>query len=143
MTGSDFSLMGQGPDLSTVGALAGIDLPHESYSVTGRVVRVAEGLEVEDAEVRIGRTVVPVDGIVGEPPGRTGTALSVHAEGPDLALFDGLVGAELPGQAFVIDGRLARSEHALTLEDVTVHIGDIDLRVEGALATGKGLTGST
>ncbi len=143
MTGSDFSLMGQGPDLSTLGALAGLDLPHAGYSVTGRVVRVAAGLEVEDAEVRIGRTVVRVDGTMGDAPSHTGTSITVHAEGPDLALFDGLVGAELPGQAFVIDGRLARSDHALTLEEVTARVGTIDLRVEASLATGKGLTGST
>ena len=143
MTGSDFSLHGKGPDLSAVGALAGIGLPRESYSVRGRVVRVEEGLEVQDFELRVGSTLVAVDGTVGEPPNHAGTTLSVHAEGPNLALFDRLVGANLPSQAFVFDGRLAQEEQAFQLQDISARIGDIDIRVEGALKTGKDLTGTS
>jgi uncharacterized protein involved in outer membrane biogenesis len=143
MLGTDFTIRGQGPHASSLGALAGIDLPREGYSVKGRLVRVEGGLAVEAAELRVGRTVIRVDGTVSDSPSHAGTTLSIYAEGPDLALFDGLVGAQLPGQAFVIDGRLAKGEQALKLDSINARVGSTKLRADGTVEMVKGLVGTT
>jgi uncharacterized protein involved in outer membrane biogenesis len=142
MMGSDFSLEGRGPDLSTLGALVGIDLPHETYSLEGRVVRVDGGVRVEGAEARIGGTLVRVDGTVGDPPNHAGTSLTVHAEGPDLAEFDKLIGAKLPARPFTIDGRLATDGSALTIDGVDAKVGDTHLKAGGNLKLVKRLVGT-
>ncbi len=143
MVGSDFSLQGQGPDLSILGALVGIDLPHKDYSVHGRVVRVEGGMRVENADARVGGTSVSVDGTMGDAPSHAGTALIIHADGPDLAEFDKLIGAELPAQPFTIDGRLATDGSALTLDGVTAQVGDTYLKADGNLKLIKRLVGTS
>ncbi|MCJ7755934.1 MAG: AsmA family protein, partial [Thermoanaerobaculales bacterium] len=143
MMGSDFSLEGQGPDLSTIGALAGIDLPRDRFSIEGRVVRVDGGIEVEKLDARIGRAVVTASGTVGDPPDYAGTTLTIHVEGPNIARFNHLIGVELPAQPFTIDGRFAQGNEAITLEGVSAQVGGTSLRVEGSLKTGKGLTGTS
>jgi len=143
MMGTDFRIRGKGPNASSLGALAGIDLPREGFSVKGRVVRVEGGLAVETTELRVGRTVIRVDGTVGDSPSYAGTTLGIHAEGPNLALFDRLVGAHLPAQAFVIEGRLAKGEEALKLDGVSARVGSTKLRADGTLKMVKGLVGAT
>ncbi len=83
------------------------------------------------------------NGRVGDPPDHTGTTLSIHAEGPNIALFDHLVGLELPAEPFTIEGRLGTGEQALTLDGVNARIGLIGLQVDGTLKTANGLSGST
>ncbi len=143
MMGSDFTVHGQGPDLSSIGALAGSDLPRDRFSIEGRVVRVDAGIDVEKLEAQIGRTTVTASGTVGDPPDYAGTTLSIHAEGPNVAHFNHLIGIELPAQAFTVDGRLAQGQEAITLEDVTARLGGTSLRVDGLLRTAKGLTGTS
>ncbi|MBD3853306.1 MAG: hypothetical protein IFJ96_00880, partial [Acidobacteria bacterium] len=143
MMGTDFSLHGQGPDISAIGALAGIDLPRDHFSVGGRVVRVEGGLKVENVEALIGRAAFRAEGTVGDPPDYAGTTLMIHAEGPNIADFENLIGAELPAQPFVIDGRLVEGEQAIGLEGVSARLGRTALRVDGHLKTGKGLSGTS
>ena len=80
---------------------------------------------------------------MGDPPDYTGTTLTIHAEGPNIAHFNHLIGAELPAQPFVIDGRFAQGNEAITLEGVSAQLGGSSVRVEGSLKTGKGLTGTS
>ncbi len=143
MMGTDFSLHGEGPDISSIGALAGIDLPRDRFSITGRVVRVDGGLEVDNLEARIGRAEVSANGRVGDPPDYAGTTLEIHAAGPNIAHFNRLMGIDLPAEAFTIDGRLAQGNEAITLEGVAARLGGIRLRVDGALKTADGLSGTT
>jgi uncharacterized protein involved in outer membrane biogenesis len=143
MMGTDFSLQGQGPDISSIGALAGIDLPRDRFSIEGRVVRVDGGLDVKNLEARIGRAEVSSNGRVGDPPDYAGTDLSIHAAGPNIAHFNHLMGIELPAEPFTIDGRLAQGNEAITLEGVTARLGGTRLRVDGILKTAKGLSGTT
>ena len=85
MLGTDFTIQGEGPNLSSLGGLAGIDLPHDSFSVSGRIARIANGLEVDRVEARIGRAAITATGTVGDPPDYAGTALTIHAESPNIA----------------------------------------------------------
>jgi uncharacterized protein involved in outer membrane biogenesis len=143
MLGTDFTIRGEGPNVSSLGALAGIDLPHDSFSVSGRVARVAKGLEVDRVEARIGRAAITATGTVGDPPDYAGTTLTIHAEGPNIAHFNDLIGIGLPAQAFIIDGRLAQGNDAISLEGVSARLGGTSLRIDGFLRTAKGLTGTS
>ena len=143
MMGTDFSIRGQGPDISSIGALVGIDLPRDQFSVGGRVVRVEGGLQVDNVEAQIGRTTFRAEGTVGDPPDYAGTTLKIHAEGPNIADFEDLIGVKLPAEPFVIDGRLAQGEQAIGLEGVSARVGRTTLQIDGHLKTEKGLTGTS
>ncbi len=143
MLGTDFTIQGEGPSLSSLGALAGIDLPHDSFLVSGRVLRVEDGLGIDHVEAHVGRTTLKVDGKVGDPPDYAGTTLTFHAEGPSMAHVKNLFGKELPAEPFAIDGRLVDRSNAIGLEGVSARLGGTTLRVDGALKTEKGLAGSS
>ncbi|MEJ2581592.1 MAG: AsmA-like C-terminal region-containing protein, partial [Acidobacteriota bacterium] len=142
MPDTDFRFEGEGPDVSGVAALAGLQLPAESYRVRGRLVRVEEGVRAEDIEARLGRSELRVDGFIGDPPGFDGTALSFHAEGPSLRPYQRHAGVDLPRGQFVVDGRLAEAQQAIRLENVTGTVGDITAAVEGTVRVEGGLAGS-
>jgi uncharacterized protein involved in outer membrane biogenesis len=143
MMGTDFTMHGEGPDIATIGALAGIDLPRDSYSIDGRLVRIEGGLDVEKLEARVGRAQFSAHGRMGDPPDYAGTTLSVHAEGPNIAHFNRLVGMDLPAVDFVIDGRLAQGDDAITLDDVNIRMGTATIHADGSLHTGNRLSSST
>ena len=142
MLGTDFTVRGEGLNVSSIGALAGIDLPRDHFSISGRVVRVEGGLQVDAVEAQVGRTILRVDGKVGDPPDYADTTLAIHAEGPNIAHFEDLIGIELPSESFVIDGRLAEGDEAIALQDVNARLGRTTLRADGQLTTEPGLVGS-
>ena len=143
MLGTDFTVRGEGPNVSSIGALAGIDLPRDHFSISGRVVRVEGGLQVDAVEAQVGRTILRVDGKVGDPPDYAGTTLVLHAEGPSMAHFKNLIGKKLPAEPFSIDGRLVEGDDAIGLEGVSARFGRTTLRADGHLKTAKGLSGTT
>jgi len=142
MLGTDFTIQGDGPNVSSIGALAGFDLPSVSFSVGGRVLRVEDGLQVDTIEAHVGRTILRVDGKVGDPPDYAGTTLMLHAEGPSMAHFKNLIGKELPAEPFAINGRLVERNDAIGLEGVSARLGRTTLRLDGSLKTAKGLSGT-
>lgn len=142
MIGTDLTFNGRGPDISPIAALAGVNLPKKNFSVGGRLVRLEKSIAFEDIEFRIGQTALEVDGAVGDPPEYAGTALTIHGNGPNLALFQGLTGIELPAGTFEIDGKLVQGEGAITLESVRARLGRTSLRANGQLSTTDGLTGT-
>ncbi|MCK5379567.1 MAG: hypothetical protein KAJ78_09180, partial [Acidobacteria bacterium] len=142
MMGTDFLFNGGGPDISQLAALAGVNLPKDSFSVGGRLVRLEQGINFENVEFRIGRTTLEVDGTVGDPPEYAGTALTIHGNGPNLAHFQDLAGIDLPAEAFEIDGKLVQGEGAITLDSVRARLGRTNLRANGKLSTINGFTGT-
>ncbi len=143
MLGTDFEVQGRGPNVSSIGALAGIDLPRDRFTIAGRVVRVEGALQFDQVEASIGRTILRAEGTVGDPPDYAGTTLTLHAEGPNIAHFNHLIGIELPAEPFTIDGTLAQGNEAITLEGASARLGDTSLRVDGSLKTEKGLSGTS
>ena len=142
MLGTDFTIQGEGPNASSLGALVGIDLPRDTFSVGGRLVRVEGGLRVDSVEAHIGRTNLEVDGTVGDPPEYDGTVLEVRANGPNLAHFQDLAGIDLPTEPFEINGKLTQGANAINLEAVHSRLGRNTLQVSGQLTTDTGLTGT-
>ncbi len=135
MLGTDFSFVGGGPDIASIAALAGVRLPRDSYSVAGRLVRLEEGVGVQGIEATVGRTTLEIDGVVGDPPDYSGTALSIKASGPNLAHFQELAGTALPSESFEIEGRLVEGDRAVTLEAIRARLGDNTLELGGQLVT--------
>jgi uncharacterized protein involved in outer membrane biogenesis len=142
MLGTDFTFDGNGPDIASIAALAGLKLPRNSFSVAGRLVRLKDGVNVQGFEARIGRTDLEVDGIVGDPPEYAGTALTVKGSGPNLAHFQELAGTVLPAEPFEIDGKLKEGEGAITLEAVRARLGDTTVEIDGHLRTEAGFAGT-
>jgi uncharacterized protein involved in outer membrane biogenesis len=138
MLGTDFTFNGEGPDISTLAALAGVSLPHDSFTVSGRLLRFETGIEVQEIAARVGQNTLAVNGNVGDPPEYAGTALTVHAEGPSLARFQDLAGTELPTLAFEIDGQLTQGEGAINLKSFRGRLGRNSFSVDGDLSTEDG-----
>ncbi len=143
MMGTDFTFHGDGPDISSIAALVGVSLPKDSFSVSGRLVRLEQVIGVQKIEARVGRTILEVDGTVGDPPSYAGTALRFHGEGPNLAHFQSLAGIELPAERFEIDGKLVQGEGAITLEGISARVGRTTLQVDGHVKTEKGFSGTS
>jgi len=143
MLGTDFTFEGDGPNIASIAALAGVSLPKDSFSVSGRLVRQDGGINVEGVEARVGRTTLEVNGTIGDPPEYAGTALTVRGNGPNLAHFQDLAGVALPAESFEITGKLSQGEGAIKLESVRARLGRATLRVDGVLKTEKDLSGTT
>ena len=142
MIGTDFMFEGEGPNISSIAALAGVSLPKDSFSVNGRLVRLEGGIGVEKIRARVGRNTVEVDGTVGDPPEYAGTTLSFQGESPNLAYFQGLSGTDLPAGDFEIAGTLVQGEGAITLESIRARLGRNTLRVAGQLTTESPFAGT-
>jgi len=139
---TDFTFAAKGPDLSSLGVLAGVTVPPESFRATGRVVRLERGIAVENVDAKIGETQLRIDGIVGDPPEYVDTDLQLRAEGPDLSVFRDLVGIDLPRESFEVEGRLGDKGPAISLESVRARLGNTRVSVDGTLDLAPGLVGT-
>lgn len=139
---TDFTFDANGPDLTSLAVLAGVAVPPESFSATGRIVRLERGIAIENVDARIGETQLRVEGTLGDPPEYVDTDLQVGAEGPDLSVFRDLVGVDLPRESFEIEGRLGDRGPAISLESVHARLGETRMSVEGTLDLAPGLVGT-
>ncbi len=111
MMGTDFSLRGQGPDVSTIGALVGIDLPRDRFfgrmaALCASTAASGRGCGSSDRE-HAGQARWHAWAILRPTPAPPCT---VHAEGPNIAQFNHLIGAKLPAQPFTHRRPLATDE---------------------------------
>ena len=122
--------------------LAGIDLPDEPLHAEGRLLPGAGGVELQNLSVRLGESVLRVEGLLGDLPSLEGTDLEVHGQGPDLSVFDELAGVPLPALSFEIDGGLAWDGEGLGLDGVDVRLGPNRARTMKRFADLSRLEGS-
>jgi hypothetical protein len=73
LLGTDFRFDAEGPDVSAISLLGGFALPAQSFHAHGRLVRLEDGIGIEDVMVSVGPSVARVDGILGDPPVYAGT----------------------------------------------------------------------
>jgi len=142
MLGTDFTFEGGGPNIASIAALAGVSLPRDGFSVSGRLIRQDEGINVEGVEARVGQTTLKVNGIVGDPPEYAGTALTVRGNGPNLAHFEDLAGVALPAESFEVTGKLVQGDGAIDLEAVRARLGSHRFQVNGQLSTETRFSGT-
>lgn len=142
MLDTDFRIHGSGPNIAVVAALVGLELPHDPFSIDGRLVRVDNGLEIEQIRGTVGPTRIAVDGLVGDPPAYLGTRLDVELHEPDLSRFAAAIGLALPDKPITIRGRLAQGTDAIELVDTRAEVGDARLSVDGRVTTVDGMVGT-
>ena len=142
MLGTDFTFDGNGPDIASIAALAGLDLPRDDFAVDGRLVRKDGGINVEGVEARVGQTTLKVNGIVGDPPEYAGTTLSFEGSGANLAHFRDLANVALPAESFEITGKLVQGDGAIDLEAVRARLGSHRFQVTGQLSTEARFSGT-
>jgi uncharacterized protein involved in outer membrane biogenesis len=142
LLGTDFQVSAQGPDLGAFSSLAGVELPAGEFRVQGRVLQADAGIEVEAMKITMGRAALEIEGFIGDLPDHVGTDLSIKAAGPDLSVFQGLAGSELPAESFEFGGNLQHRAIGVALEGVEARLGDARLRVSGTLVFDGSLVGT-
>jgi uncharacterized protein involved in outer membrane biogenesis len=142
LSGSELELIGSGPDLSALAALAGLDLPALPYRISGSLDRSEGGVAIEGAEAQLGAVHLGLSGRLGDPPEMHGTRLVVNASGPSLVPFRELAGVELPDQPFEIESVLIPTERGVRLDRAHLSLGSVEAQLSGEIVTGKGAEGS-
>jgi len=142
MLGTNFRFEGAGPDVAEIASLAGLRIPHDRYEIDCHLLRVEDGLQIEDVRATFGQTVLTATGFIGDPPEYANTDLVVDVRGPDLARYRSLLGIDLPSVPYTIGGRLAEGDQSIALHDVKAKIGSGTIEVDGHLTTVPGMTGT-
>lgn len=140
--GTNLAVRSSGPDLAQLSSLTRLSLPSGPFELEGRLLRRAEGLAIEGAELRIRETRIRAAGTIGEPPRCLELDLAVEAEGPELALFSRLVKVDLPARPFEVRGGVVRDSAAFRLDHVAGRLDDVAVSAEGRLVPARRLAGS-
>ena len=142
MLGTDFHIKGSGPDAAAVAVLAGIQLPHDTFEIDGQLLRVENGLQINEVHAKIGSSTLSANGFIGDPPDYTNTELIVEAGGPELERFSRLLGTNAPAEPFHFKGRLTKGDQAIEVHGVKATLGPASLQVDGRLTTVMGMIGT-
>jgi uncharacterized protein involved in outer membrane biogenesis len=142
MLGTDFHIKGDGPDAAAVGSLAGLHLPHGSFTIKGELLRVENGIQIKAVQATIGSSTLSTNGFIGDPPDYTDTELIVEAGGPRLEHFNRLLGIRAPADPFHFKGRLTKGDGAIDLHEVHATLGPANLEIAGRLTTVSGMIGT-
>ena len=141
-TNLDFSLLGS--DLSAWAPILKMDnLPASAFSLDGGISPTDSGLKLERVNLKLGGAHISADGITGEAPEFTGTALNVEATGPSLAEFSFLPGLEkAPALPFHIKGNVGKDATGLTFDNMNLTLGENSLQLGGRLGLNDQFAGS-
>jgi len=142
MLETDFRFEGAGPDVAEVASLAGLRMPHDVYEIDCHLLRVENGLQIEDVRAKIGPTRLTTTGFIGDPPEYANTDLIFEVQGPNLAHYRLSLGIDLPSVPFTIGGRLAEGDQSIALHDVKAKIGSGNIEVNGQMTTVPGMIGT-
>ncbi len=142
LVGTDLTVQVAGRDLSELSNLTRLRLPPGPFEAAGRLLRRAQGLAIEAAELRFRDGVLRASGTIGEPPGLPNLDLTVDASGPDLAAFSRVATVALPRAPFALRGRVARDGPALALDGVEGRLRDDTVSIAGRLTLARGLEGT-
>ncbi len=145
----DVAVKASGPELAALGrflSAAGIPArarsPAGPFIVTGRVRRVAAGVEIRDARAEVGSLKLGAEGTIGLGAGLLGTDVRFEAAAPDTSVLSQVLGVTLPAGTLHARGRLLRVEDDLRLEATEVSIGAARGEVRGTLGMQPELAGS-
>ena len=117
-------------------------LPAEPYALSGRVLRVPAGVELQDLLAKVGDAEIRLDGVLGTGEKLRGTDLRLDARAPDSSLLAEVAGVTLPAGPTELHGRLAHLDSGFRLDGVTASIGDARVEVSGVLGRPPDLAGT-
>ncbi len=140
----DLQLDVEGPDLSRIPWLAGIDgLPAEPYRAAGAVGIHPDGWHLSEVRVDSGGMSLEAEGIVVPGPGILGTELRLRFAGSDSSYPASLAGLEgVPPGAFTVEGAIRIVDDGYALEAVEAEVGSVLARIEGLLGSPPALLGT-
>ncbi|MHC4848854.1 MAG: hypothetical protein ACYTEG_10415, partial [Planctomycetota bacterium] len=142
MLGTDFTFDAEGPDLSVLSAVAGVDFPPATYSAVGRIVRREAGVAIEELKARLGEAEVTLSGVIGDWPTFDGTHLDLDLRCPDASVFRTLTGIELPSSPVELEGRIRPGAGTLVLEGVDALLGSDTAHLDGTIVRTNGFVGT-
>jgi uncharacterized protein involved in outer membrane biogenesis len=142
MLDTNFRFQAAGPDLSAFQGAAGVDLPGGRFLADGHLLRVENGVDVNNVVARVGETILDVRGFVGDPPEFVGTKLGVNVAGPDLSDFEGLAGIDLPAEAFEVRGGFEYAGEGIALDAGEFRVGKNSVRASGTVRVANGFAGT-
>ena len=141
--GTALRFRGEGPDLARLQSLVGIDLPAESFEVSGKLAKGEGAIELEEVRVRLGGNNLEVDGQLVAEPGFVGTDLHVKAEGPDASAVAALADVStVPAEEFSVDCRIRVLENGYRVNDLAATLGSLGVNASGYVAPLARLIGS-
>ena len=138
----DLAVEASGSDLALLSSLARLRLPAGAFELDGRFLRRSDGFAIEGADLRTQGATIRATGRLGKAPRFLTLNLAVEASGPDLALFSGTAGVELPSRSFELRGGLARDGDALRLDAMEGRLDEVEVNASGHLRFAKRLAGS-
>ncbi len=145
IVGSELEIDARGKTLRVLADLVpSVSLPDEAFSVNGGLRLESDAFVLQDVELGLGGATGTVDGRIGAQPNLNGTELGFDLRGPSLAVADSLVPTiDLPDAGFSARGGVAVNGGVIDLENVAVGLGDTTATLDGRVATGPGLFGTS
>jgi hypothetical protein len=142
MLDTNFRFRAAGPDLSALRGIVGVELPGGSFLAEGHLLRVENGVRVNDVVARVDETNLEVRGFVGDPPEFAGTKLDVNVAGPDLSDFAGLAGVDLPAEPFEVHAGFEYASAGIALDSGEFRVGQNSVRASGTVRVTSGFVGT-
>jgi len=121
------------PSLAQLGRIAGLDyLPEQAMDIKGFAAYDAGRIELRDIEGRVGDSVFEVSANLVNPPGWSGSEITLSASGPDISqlLVDRYFEDILP---FKLEGSITRDEQAIKISQVKARLGSLQASVDGVI----------
>jgi hypothetical protein len=133
LAGTELALRAAGPALSEFSALAGVDLPSQSFEVSGGLKYEASGgVALDEVRGRLGDSRFLVSGKLHSVEGLVGTHLRLRVEGPDLGQIGRLAGwTDLPADPFHVESSVRVLAEGYALEATSLRLADVEVEAMG------------
>jgi uncharacterized protein involved in outer membrane biogenesis len=139
----DLAIEASGPDFSVVGPFAGVEgMPAETFEISGRVQKQGKSVRFDDLKAVIGPNRIQAHGAIGEE-GSLDTQIEFNATGPDISILGPITGLQgIQPRAFDISAIVKPDRVGIRIENAKGDFGEIQVAVDGVVATAKGMDGT-
>ena len=140
---ADITISSSGPDLSLVGAFAGMrGIPAEPFTWRGRYQKIGSAWRFEDFNAQVGANRIRVSGEI-DSSNAAADQIDITASGPDISILQDMFGLQgIPPRPFDVAVRLRPDPAGIRLENAVGAFGDNRIEVDGPLGLGDGLSGT-
>jgi uncharacterized protein involved in outer membrane biogenesis len=139
----DLMITASGPDFSVVGPFVKLPgMPAEVFKIGGRMRKAGTSLRLDEVNAVIGENRISANGAIGEQ-GSPDTQISFSVSGPDISILGPITGLEgIQARPFDVSAVIKPHKAGLEIENAKGDLGEIQLEVDGVVATGKGMQGT-
>jgi len=145
LVGTKLEISANGEDLSILDQLVpAVTLPPETFQINGTLELHQNDYRLVGVEFGIGEASGTFDGRIGTGPDLNHTEFKFDARGPSLAVADSLVpSVDLPDAPFSVAGGVTVNDGIVGLEHIIFGLADTTATIDGHLAPGPGLIGTS